>query len=108
MATSVEQLTYNGPDGATFGKSSTEKISFYGTTPAVLNTTSSGVMVTTIGAALGTQTAVSTTRFSASTAAIMVSTFAQVDALQVDMASLQALLNNIRTSLVDTGLMLGS
>ena len=38
MATSVEQVTYNSPDGATIGKSSTEKISFYGVTPVVLNT----------------------------------------------------------------------
>lgn len=34
MAT-VEQVTYNSPDGATVGKSTTEKISFYGVTPIV-------------------------------------------------------------------------
>ena len=28
-----EQVTYNGPDGAIIGKSATEKIGFYGTTP---------------------------------------------------------------------------
>ena len=33
MATSVEQVTYNAPDGATMGKSTTELISFYGTAP---------------------------------------------------------------------------
>lgn len=32
MAT-VEQVTYNSPDGATMGSASTEKISFYGATP---------------------------------------------------------------------------
>jgi hypothetical protein len=31
----MEQVTYNGPDGATMGKSATEKISFYGVTPVV-------------------------------------------------------------------------
>ncbi len=35
---SVEQVTYNSPDGATMGKSATEKISFYGTTPIVQRT----------------------------------------------------------------------
>lgn len=35
MATSVEQVTYNAPDGATIGKGATEKISFYGATPVV-------------------------------------------------------------------------
>lgn len=29
----VEQLSYNGPDGATLGSASTETISFYGATP---------------------------------------------------------------------------
>lgn len=28
----VEQVSYNGPDGATFGSASTETISFYGAT----------------------------------------------------------------------------
>jgi hypothetical protein len=37
MAT-IEQVTYNSPDGATMGNSSTEKISFYGTTPIVQRT----------------------------------------------------------------------
>jgi hypothetical protein len=34
MAT-YEQVTYNSPDGALIGNSATEKIGFYGTTPAV-------------------------------------------------------------------------
>lgn len=29
----IEQVTYNSPDGATIGKSTSEKVSFYGTTP---------------------------------------------------------------------------
>ena len=33
MPTSVEQVTYNAPDGATMGRASTEPISFYGATP---------------------------------------------------------------------------
>lgn len=28
-----EQLSYNGPDGSQWGKTSTEKIGFFGTTP---------------------------------------------------------------------------
>lgn len=34
MAT-YEQVTYNSPDGAQIGKSSTEKLGFYGATPVV-------------------------------------------------------------------------
>lgn len=33
-----EQLSYNSPDGAQFGKSSTEKIGFYGRVPATIPT----------------------------------------------------------------------
>lgn len=109
MAVYVEQVSYNIPEGATMGKSSTEKISFYGVTPVVLNTVSSGVAVTTIGGAIPVQTAITSVgMYGASTAAIATSTFAQVSALMVDMAVLQALLNNIRTSISNTGLMLGS
>jgi hypothetical protein len=35
IATSYEQVTYNSPDGAQIGRSSSEKIGFFGTTPAV-------------------------------------------------------------------------
>jgi hypothetical protein len=107
MATNVEQITYNATDGATFGRASTEKISFYGVTPVVLNTTSTGVVVTTIGAAIPAQTA-SASGFGASTAAIMTSTFAQVSALMVDIADAQDAINIIRKNLVDLGLLLGS
>lgn len=34
-----EQVTYNAPDGAQMGKTSTEKISFLGATPTALSTT---------------------------------------------------------------------
>jgi len=30
---SIEQVTYNSPDGAQIGKSATEKVAFYGATP---------------------------------------------------------------------------
>ena len=43
---SVEQVTYNSPDGAQMGKSSTEKIGFYGTTPVALPSTLRGVATT--------------------------------------------------------------
>jgi hypothetical protein len=35
IATSYEQVTYNSPDGAQIGVSSSEKIGFFGTTPAL-------------------------------------------------------------------------
>lgn len=35
IPTSYEQVTYNGPDGAQVGKSSTEKVGFFGATPIV-------------------------------------------------------------------------
>ena len=36
--TEYEQVTYNAPDGAQFGKASTDKISFWGQTPVVRGT----------------------------------------------------------------------
>lgn len=47
-----EQVTYNDPSGAQFGKSATEKIAFYGATPIVKPTVSgsisSGVAISTL------------------------------------------------------------
>jgi len=103
----VRQLSDYNSQGTVLGRSATDLIGFYGATPVAQNTQSSGVMVTTFGATLGSQTA-SAGGFGASTAAIMTSTFTAVNALMVDMASAQALLNNIRLSLVNTGLMDGS
>ena len=110
MATYVENVGYGVPEGSTMGNSSTEKISFYGVTPVVLNTTSTGIVVTTIGAVsvLSSQTAVSNSPYGASTAAIATSTFTQVQALMVDVAALQAAINIIRKNLVDLGMLLGS
>ena len=104
----VRQLSDYNSQGTVLGRSPTDLIGFYGATPAARNTTSSGVMVTTFGAAIPANTAISTAPFGASTAAIMTSTFAAVSALMVDMAALQVLLNNIRTSITDTGLVDGS
>lgn len=46
IATSYEQVTYNSPDGAQIGKSSTEKVSFYGAVPVVQRPYSSAVHAT--------------------------------------------------------------
>ena len=105
----VRQLSDLNSQGTVLGRSATDLVAFYGATPVARNTTSSGVMVTTFGAAIPANTAISTAGVQgASTAAIMTSTLAAVAALQVDMAELQTLLNNIRTTLVDNGLVDGS
>lgn len=41
-----ESITYNSPDGAQIGKSSTEKIAFYGAVPVVQRPYSSAVHAT--------------------------------------------------------------
>jgi len=102
----VRQLSDYNSQGTVLGRSATDLIGFYGATPVARNTQSSGVMVTTFGAAIPANTA-SAAGFGASTAAIMTSTFAAVSALMVDMAEAQRLVNNIRTSLVNAGLMDG-
>ena len=44
--TEYELVTYNAPDGAQFGKSTTDKIAFYGSTPIVKPTIDSAVSTT--------------------------------------------------------------
>lgn len=104
--TEYESISYN--QESVWGKASTDKIAFFGGTPSSQSATSSGVHVTTFGATLGSQTAISTSPFSASTAARMTSTFAAVNALMVDMAELQRIINITRGALVRHNLMKGA
>ena len=46
--TEYEQLTYNAPDGAQFGRTSTDLISFYGATPVVRPLTTLTLDVSTV------------------------------------------------------------
>ncbi len=59
---SVEQVTYNAPDGATLGKSASEKVSFYGATPVAQRAYSSAVHATS---ALATSTDFGATQLAA-------------------------------------------
>lgn len=43
-----EQMTYNGPDGAQIGRTSTDLVSFYGVTPTVRPFTGSTNAVSTV------------------------------------------------------------
>jgi hypothetical protein len=80
---SVEQITYNAPDGATMGQSATELISFYGATPvAQLAGTSQGAV---------TMSATSTTT-----------------QLRTDVNKVATLANKIRANLVTLGLIKGA
>ena len=81
----VEQIGKNAPDGMNFGKSATEKIAFFGDTPVVLPASSSQAVVA--------QT-VTTTIVSA--------------AVNVDLAAIIVLANQLRSNLVDLGLIKGA
>lgn len=85
--TIVLQAVPTNPDGATLGNSITDKIGFYGTTPVAQRA----------GAA---QAAVTTTA-STSTSPVGYSTTTQADAVVT-------LLNEMRTVLVNVGLMKGA
>lgn len=83
-----EQLSYNAPDGAQFGKAATEKLGFYGATPVVQPTSAS-------------QAAVATT-LSVSTAGIFgFTTSTQANAIVT-------LVNQLRADFVTLGLIKGS
>lgn len=83
--TQVEYIGTNQVDGACFGSSSTEKIAFYGTTPATQPASASQAAVTTT-----------------------VTTTATTTALATDVAALIVLANQLRSELVTLGLIKGS
>ncbi len=85
MAT-YEQVTYNSPDGAIIGKAATEKIGFYGTTPAVQpNSASQAAVSSTITTTLATNTV-----------------------LEANLTATITLVNQLRSALVTLGLIKGS
>lgn len=85
-AQDYEQVTYNGPSGAQMGKSSTEKIGFYGATPIVQRSGSTQSALTLTTATSG--------GFGFSTSAAFNSFTAQLE--------------EMRATLVALGLMAGS
>jgi hypothetical protein len=81
----AECIGMNQPDGATFGLSASEKISFYGATTVVQPSSASQAAVTT-----------------------SVTTTATTTALATDVAALIVLANQLRSELVSLGLIKGS
>lgn len=80
----VEYLGMNGPDGTCLGKASTEKVGFFGTTPADQPASANEAAVTTSVTTTATTTNLATT-----------------------VASIVTLINQIRTDLVELGLIKG-
>jgi hypothetical protein len=80
----VEQISYNGPDGATLGASSTETISFYG---AAVRTRYVGVGAASTYVLLGQTTDAMSTYFLNSAAAVT-SLVGQVSSLTVAMRNI--------------------
>lgn len=85
MAT-YERLDYGSPDGCLIGGASTDKIGFYGTTPADQP-------------ASANEAAVSTT---------ITTTLATNTVLETDLSATIVLVNQLRTDLVELGLIKGS
>lgn len=83
IATSYENVTYNSPDGALVGASSTEKVGFWGATPTTQQTN--------IADATNTTTTTSTTT-----------------ALTTDLDSLRTKFNSLLTKLETIGLLASS
>lgn len=81
IATSYEQVTYNGPDGAQMGKAGTEKIAFYGRTPATIQTKPTALGTVVFSAAFTGMWA-----FSSSTVAR--AAIARIDSLGTKLANL--------------------
>jgi hypothetical protein len=85
-AQDYEQVTYSGPAGAQFGKSSTEKIGFWGATPGTQRSGASQAALTLITATI--------------------SGYGYATASAFDKSA--ALINEMRAVLVAAGLMAGS
>lgn len=94
----VEYIGNGNPDGSSFGSAITEKVSFYGVTPVIQPTS-------------GSQAAVATstiTTAATSTSPYGYATTTQADAIPAQIVALRTLVNQMRTDLVNLGLLKGS
>lgn len=105
MAT-IKQLSDGGPDGTTLGQSATDKVGFYGTTPAVRGTTVATAIATTAITPAFTTTVTGT--FGFVTSAQGTAVLAAVASLVTGQENLIATVNTIRANLVALGIQLGS
>ena len=96
MAT-IQNVTDNRPDGAHIGLSTTEKIGFFGTTPAVQQTgfTAMATLVGTVAVSDSSRTTAGVWGAGSSTV---------LKALGTNLKSTAAKVNQIRTALVTLGL----
>lgn len=101
MAT-YEYIGYNSPDGAIFGKSSSEKIGFYGTTPAVQPSAITAVTTTSITSV--TTAAATTTAYGYATSAQADAIVASLNDLITRVASLETSSNDSASALATLGL----
>jgi len=93
-----QYLGDGNPDGTSLGSSATEKISFYGVTPVIQPTSASQAAVAT---STITTAATSTTPWGFATST-------QADAVAAQVVLLRTGFNQLRSDLVDLGLIKGS
>lgn len=92
----VEQISYNGPDGAQLGKSATEKVGFWGAAPVVQPAALTAALTAiTIADAAGTpdyalQAVINTNAYGFASAAEAITFLYVVQNLQARVAQLEA------------------
>lgn len=95
------------PNGTIFGRTTTQKCAFHGATPVAQRSGSAQAAVTdTVGAALATTAATQTTPYGFSQAQAD-GLISRVNALIVDNAAKTVLINELRASLVEKGIIAG-
>lgn len=108
----IHYLGDNGPDGTCLGTASTEKVGFYGTTPATQPASASQATYTvtaTTALATATMSAANTSVvFGFSSSTVAQAYVARIKQMQVDVEGLGVLLNQMRSDLVTLGLLKGA
>lgn len=102
----IRELSDAGPDGTRLGQSSTDKVAFYGATPAVRPATSAAVVVSTaITGPSATAAATSTgTNWGYTTSTQADAIPVAINSLIARVASLVVTVNTLRTNLATLGI----
>ena len=105
----IKHLSDLGPDGTLMGRSATDKIAFYGATTAVQpSTASQDAVVATAITATNTTVAITTAAHGFADGTQADALIVRVAQMQVDVAAVIVLANQMRADMVTLGLLKGA
>lgn len=105
----IKQISDGGPDGTLLGQSATDKVAFFGSTTVTQPASvSQGAVTATAVTAVNTTATITTAAHGFTTGTFGDAVVKRVSQMQVDVAAVVVLANQLRSEMVELGLISGA